>query len=311
MATDRPLWLEEAAEWLSGWWPALALVAIGLTIWMGFHFPRFGWWEARAIICGLPVLILGAALLSVREEGRIVARVAVVVVGVGVLAAETRAVWAIDPAAPFAHEHLAAAGAKVEVAPPTGTHEVEVRVHADLTVNGADSQVEYRLALDRGGDLAWADGKLERRAARRRRFRGSPGGRSTTLHETREHDVAVAGDAPLTLRLDRLEGNLPGGLDVSLARPRPLRHLLDIALLVALGLAVVLQPFAQRKPNQLPLAALAAMVTVFGWAVGHWYNPDETFTFALGATIAAVVGGGVAGWLLGTLAKRMVGPKPS
>ncbi len=311
MATDRPLWLEDAAEWLSGWWPALALVAVGLTIWMGFHFPGFGIWEARAIICGLPLLILGAALLSVREEARVIAWVAVAVVAVGVLAAELRGVWALDPATPFAREHLSAVGAQVQVEPPADTHEVDVRVHADLTAKGADSQVDYRLALDRGGDPTWADGKLERRSARRRRFRGSPGGHSTTLYETREHDVAVAGDAPLTLRLDRLSGKLPGGLDVALARPRPLRHTLDLALLVALGLAVVLQPFAQRKPNQLPLAALAAMVTVFGWAVGHWYNPDETFTFTLGATIAAVAGGGIAGWLLGGVAKRILGPRPA
>lgn len=309
MATDRPLWLEDAAEWLSGWWPALALAAVGFTIWLGFHFPHFGTWEARAIICGLPVLILGAALLSVREEGRTIAWVAVAVVGIGVLAAETRGVWALDPATPFAHEHLAAVGAQVQVTPPADTHEVDVRVHANLAAKGSDSQVDYRLALDRGGDPAWADGKLERRSSRRRRFRGSPGGRSTTLHETREHDVAVAGDAPLTVRLDRLTGNAPGGLDVALARPRPLRHQLDLALLVTFGLAVVLQPFAQRKPNQLPLAALAAMVTVFGWAVGHWYNPDETFTFTLGTTIAAIAGGGIAGWLLGNLAKRLIGPK--
>ncbi len=311
MATDRPLWLEEAAEWLSGWWPALALVSVGLIIWLGFRFPRLGSWEARAIICGLPVSILGAALLSIREERRVIAWIALAVVGAGVLAAELRGVWALYPTAPFVRRHLAAAGTAITVDPPAGTREVDVRVHADLTAKGADSEVAYRIALDRGGEAAWADGKLERRSSHRRRFRGSPGGRSTTLWETREHDVTVAGDAPLTVRLDRLEGNLPGGLDVSLARPRPLRHLLDIALLVALGLAVILQPFAQRKPNQLPLAALAAMVAVFGWAVGHWFNPDETFTFSLGATIAAIVGGGLAGWFLGVLARRIAGVRPT
>jgi len=294
---------------VSGWVKGIA-IGVGLALlWLGFRIDLLGRWEARLLLLAFAPLAVLRVAMSLSDLGGRGRTAAAVVAVLAVFGAEIASVEALVPPTPFGVARLDTGHPDADIDVPGRVPKFSVAVHGELA-GERTAEVRYGIEVARGDTHSQVYGKLSRKIRKGRRFRRSAPSSQLVLHETDVHELAL-GDAPIAhLHLMSLQGTALSQIEVRLASP-PWGEAMLPPLLAAIAFAgLVAQGIATRRGRKVSLAPGIIAAAVFGITVSTSYNPDQPFTFAVGATLLGLLAAG-AGWLLSAIVGHFVRPLPS
>ncbi len=305
------LWFEEAWE---GWLKPMGLIALLGLAYLLYKFdlvaePLAGAVLVFGIILGSIAATALPAFPMARSPGMRAAFVAFL------------AIWAVStgypslrsaiPPGALAEVHLApnALSAKADVPPRSS---LEVTVSGRFKTQGMqEAEANYSVTVAGGGNSDDVSGSLKRSLMRFRA--GRRGGTSTALSEHTEqaHRLPSVRGGELVISTDGLDEQLADGLTVSVRSGGPNPLIFIIASVVALLMAIFFDArlYDPKGKVKTYLTAGVALTLVFAINFPMEATPHSLVRPAVGAAVLAILIGGIGGWIVGSVARLLAGPK--
>jgi hypothetical protein len=298
------IWFEDA--W-AGWLKHVSLILLAGLLFILYQTNALNE-RLLGILMALAVSLGALALAGVPARGHVKSsaqRSALyVLLGVWALVATYPIIYGVFPGRVLASGKLGDEGSQVTLDAPDGGKTVHLMGHIK---GGGDVIASYRIAGSWQGGGRTVDGELSRSIARVRvGRRGS--GTSVTEHNEQKHYLGRT-HGQVTLKLENKDESLDKELMVEL-RSAPVPPIVIFALaglvfVVALGMDRVLDP---KGRTSLGVAAAVSLVFAlyFGFDQAH---PNRVVTPAIGSFFVAIVGGGIGGWVIAWVVKKMTPEK--
>jgi hypothetical protein len=261
--------------------------------------------EARAAALTLPVVLGVFALLPFLSAARPLLAVAAAVTLLTAAAAELEIVSTIYPPAAVAEVQLTEPGSEATMDAPPDAFRADARAHFGKGASAGAGRVVVEFS--RAGHTARVEGEVSKSVSQsggsRRRAPQAMG--SHTLDTVRE-DVDVPGAGPVVARLVTASGAIGKGVTVSTLPAPPLGRKLGIVLLCLAGVGVAVHVLAARVGLRSDFGSLTALSCVFGYYLPHHFAAGDPMSGVVGAVLAALLVGGLGGWIASALLSRAV-----
>jgi hypothetical protein len=307
------LWFEEAWE---GWLKSVGVILLCAVAYLLYKFDLINENLAGAL---LVAIILGGTLLSVvlpswqvvqnKPPGQKALYATMVLMWIA--ASGYPALRASIRPAPLGEATVTTEGQTVKVKTNhNGPYEVTVSGH--LKAGGAEAEAGYSLVATGGGGEDRVEDSLERKVVRVRVSR--KGGTSSSVQESneRQHPLPNVKGGEITFTAERLEPDkLEDGLLLTVhsagLNPIIFYVLGVLAFLIAIGFDARLTDLKGKLRTYNAVGV--GICVVFAIFLPMLATPHSLVRPAVDALLRAVFIGGAAGWLLGSIARLLGGPK--
>jgi hypothetical protein len=310
-ATQLQLWFEHAWE---GWIRPLGLMFLLAIGYMLYKFEIVG--ELISGLIAVLAIVVGAivvgalpALPLTRAPWHRALLATMVAVALGGMVYP--AVRATVPGKTYAHAELTNEKPSATLTTgAAGPYELLVSGHFK-EAGRSDAEASYSIkATDKAGASDEVSGEIARKLVTIRSRKGS----SSTLSDLTEQKERLAHvrGPQVTLTADGVDEQLEGGLLVAL-RPGGLDPIVFVvlgALAILMGLVLDTRLFDTKGKQTSNLTAATSIAFAFMLYYSHEVTPSRLVRTAVSALLFALLVGGVGGFLVGTVARLLFGPKP-
>jgi hypothetical protein len=298
------------SEWWEGfapWAPYLAIAAVGGALYFGATVGQYEGLVTEILAFSAPVVAFAVVLVKLAgapTQPRALVTLSALLI---LLASLSGVSLALHPPGRLGAVVVSEEAPSAELVVPRDVPRFSVYSSARLIPSGTDGNYDLRVSRDEG--VATIRGTVSKRVEEGGRSRRSVvPTRTTVVHASERHDVALPGEGPLTLSFEHASSQVRPRVDAAVYRYSPLRDVLPVVFLALIALSLFAEAFVAARHLPVPVTASAGFSAVFGFYMMGYYEAGGVRSL-IGALVLAFVAGAGVGFLGGHLFARWLSPK--